>query len=629
MTTHSLTQRPLEQEPTLIERALMAVTAGLGLFLLAVVTVILGYQIAYLGRVFPGVSMAGADLSGVRRTQIDELMVEEFRYVDEGQILFTYEGDYWLHSPGELGLSLDAQGSAEAAYRMGRRGWPWERLATQYLAWRDGVSLSPQLTYDGNIAQTSLDRIAAQINRATVEASLSTNSLEVIVQPGQIGRTVNSMLTLSTMENYLLNMMNGEVPVIVEEHPPAILDVSEQAEIARNILSQATTLTVPGEGENEAGPWMFEPNRLAEMLTIERVEYEGGARYQVGLEAEQLRTFLEGIAPNLVIDQPENSRFIFNDDTQQLEVIKPAVIGRVLEVEDTIEHINQQLAAGEHEIELQFAYTYPAVTDEMSGEELGITELVSEQTTYFYGSSAARKHNIATAAAQFHGLLVPPGATFSMVENIGDISLDSGYAEALIIFGDRTIKGVGGGVCQVSTTLFRTVFFGGFPIVERYPHSYRVYYYEQNEWGGINTNLAGLDATVYAPIVDFKFKNDTPYWLLMETYVYNNSITWKFYSTSDGRSVEWQSSGLKNRVDPPDPVYEENSEFAKGQTKQVDWEAEGADVAIYRTVYRDGEVLHEDTINTHYRAWAAVCQYGPGTKGYPPDKPQSAEEFCK
>jgi vancomycin resistance protein YoaR len=175
---------------------------------------------------------------------------------------------------------------------------------------------------------------------------------------------------------------------------------------------------------------------------------------------------------------------------------------------------------------------------------------------------------------------------------------------------------VGGGVCQVSTTLFRTVFLGGFPVVERHPHAYRVGYYEQTSGGGYNTSYAGLDATVYVPIVDFKFSNDTPYWLLMETYVNpaNRRLTWKFYSTSDGRSVEWDTSGLKNKVDPPDPVYEENEELSKGTIKQVDWEAEGADVTITRTVYRDGDVYLSDQYTTHYLPWRAVYQYGPGTE---------------
>jgi vancomycin resistance protein YoaR len=265
-------------------------------------------------------------------------------------------------------------------------------------------------------------------------------------------------------------------------------------------------------------------------------------------------------------------------------------------------------------------FTNPQVTDEATAEQLGISEAVSVHTSYFYGSSSERIHNIELASARFHGVLIPPGGTLSMADLLGDVSLDSGYAEAWIIFGDRTIKGVGGGVCQVSTTLFRTAFLGGYQIDERYPHAYRVGYYEQTASGGYNPDYAGLDATVFAPVVDFKFTNDSQYWLLMETYVNaaGRSLTWKFYSTSDGRTVDWQTTGITNVVPELDPLYEENADLAKGEIKQVDWGVDGADVTVTRTVTRNGEVIHQDTINTHYVPWRDIYQYGPGTEDMPP-----------
>ena len=105
----------------------------------------------------------------------------------------------------------------------------------------------------------------------------------------------------------------------------------------------------------------------------------------------------------------------------------------------------------------------PEIPSSITGAEIGVTELLWSETSYFYGSSAERIQNIQAASKSFHGLLVAPGEIFSMGEHMADVSLENGFAEALIIFGGRTIKGVGGGVCQVSTTLFRTVFFGGYP----------------------------------------------------------------------------------------------------------------------------------------------------------------------
>ena len=166
---------------------------------------------------------------------------------------------------------------------------------------------------------------------------------------------------------------------------------------------------------------------------------------------------------------------------------------------------------------------------------------------------------------------------------------------------------------------FRTAFFAGLPINERHPHAYRVSYYEKVAGNNRNTDLAGLDATVYIPLVDLKFTNDTSYWILMEAYVNRaaSRITWKFYSTNDQRIVEWQTSGLTNRVEPKKPLYILNEELDAGEIKQVDWEAEGADVTVQRVVYREGETLFEDSYFTRYAPWRAVYEYGPGTEGIP------------
>ena len=255
----------------------------------------------------------------------------------------------------------------------------------------------------------------------------------------------------------------------------------------------------------------------------------------------------------------------------------------------------------------------PEVRDDATAASLGITELIYEGHSYFYGSSADRIQNIRAASASFHGVFVAPGEVFSMAKYLTDISLENGYAEAIIIVGDQSVRGVGGGVCQVSTTLFRTAFFAGFPIVERYPHAYRVGYYEQSSNGWVDTNLAGLDATVYVPMVDFKFRNDTPYWILMETYMTDYSLTWKFYSTSDGRSVDWSTTGVTNVTTPPEPVYREDPTLTTGTIKQVDWAVNGATVSVRRTVYKDGSVYFSDSINTTYVPWPDGYNYGPGT----------------
>jgi vancomycin resistance protein YoaR len=141
--------------------------------------------------------------------------------------------------------------------------------------------------------------------------------------------------------------------------------------------------------------------------------------------------------------------------------------------------------------------------------------------------------------------------------------------------------------------------------------------------------LAGLDATVYFPLVDFKFTNDTPYWILMKTEVNAaaRTLTWKFYSTPDGRTVNWDTTGPTNVVSAPSPLFEENPELKKNEMKQVDWSANGADITVTRTVSRNGAVLFQDTISTHYEPWRAICQYGPDSKN--PEKLAKEQELCR
>ncbi|MEA3350182.1 MAG: VanW family protein, partial [Chloroflexota bacterium] len=593
---------------------------GLGLFALSLAAVMIGFHISYVGKIYPGVCVGWVDLSGQTLQQAADQLSRAYDYPTRGTIILRDGDQSWGHSPLELGLIFDPEYNAREAYNLGRGGSVFERLGDQFQAWYQGMTLPVQMSLDQRIAYHQLKTIAAQIDIPTIEASLSVDGVDVVVRAGQIGRRLNIPATLAAIETLTQAMLDGEITMVVDEDAPVIMDVEAQAEIARRILSAPLTVKMPADSEGEHGPWVFARQDVGGMLTIERVATPEGEEYQVGLSDERMRSFLAEIGPGLARKQ-ENARFIFNDDTQELELIQPAVYGQLLDVEASIKVISEKTLAGEHTIALDMEYTIPEISDDATAESLSITELVSSHTTYFYGSSSSRRHNIHTAAARFHGIFVAPGETFSMAESLGNVSLDSGYTEAWIIYGDRTIKGVGGGVCQVSTTLFRAAFFGGFPIVERHPHAYRVYYYEQTYGGGNDPQWAGLDATVYVPVVDLKFTNDSDHWLLMETYAGNHYLTWKFYSASDGRTVEWETTGLTNIQEPAEPKYEENQELDKGEIKQVDWAIEGADVTVSRTVFRSGEILFADVFETHYQPWAAVCEYGPGTEGMPPEEP--------
>ncbi|MBK7454849.1 MAG: VanW family protein [Anaerolineales bacterium] len=611
-----------------LPRQIIAVlVGGLFLFLAIVLTWTLGYQLFYAGRIFPGVSVAGVDLSGLAPNDAALKLNQTLSYPITGKILFRDADKLWVASPAELGMVFDPSASSLAAYKYGRSGGVFGALASQVRAGGLGSDVAPVIIFDQRVAYTYLQNIAVQLDKPVLEASLRVDGTNVIAEPGQLGRFLNLDATLIYLGAQLQSFRDGEVALVIQESAPKLLDVSSQAEAARRILSQPLTLTLPNFREGDPGPWTYDVPVLVNMLGVTIDDSSGTAQMKVGLDRVALRNTLTELK-TFVDRQPDNARFVFNDGSGQIEPIAVSTIGRSMDVEASITAINEALLRGEHTIALSVSEEQPAVADTATGAELGVVQLVGEQTTYFYGSSDARIQNIVAAAERYHGLLVAPGETFSMGSVLGDVSLENGFAEALIIYGGRTIKGVGGGVCQVSTTLFRTVFFAGYPVAERYSHAYRVSYYEMDASGSVDTNFAGMDATVYFPLVDFKFVNDTSSWLLMETYVNvgARTITWKLYSTSDGRSVTWETTGPSNVVPPPEPLFEENSELRKNEIKQIDYAAQGADVNVTRTVWINGQVYFTDQFQTHYQPWQAICQYGPDTED--PEKKARKNNQC-
>jgi len=588
----------------------LALGAGLSLASAAAVAVagalvlVLGSRLIFAGRALPGVNAAGLDLGGMKRAEIEQALGTTLGYPQQGALLLGDQGQHWTAHPAELGVAVDVAGMADRALTVGRSGNLFQNLAEQLTAWNQGHPVPAVVVFDQAAGAAYLQRLAAQIDRPQIEASLGVDGLEIEMRPGQIGRRLDIQANLQALIPFVASMHDTSLDLMVEETPPLVLDASHQAALARSIVEQPLTLQAEA-----AGPWVLDPQMLAGMLRFNLVQNSQGAQYQVGLDSAQLAAFLEPLAPELA-RRPQNARFIFNDDTRQLDLLQEAVVGRTLDIPASLQAIESGLQQNRHQLDLVFQLEQPAVPSTATAAELGISQAVSVVSTYFGGSSPERVNNIRTASSAFHGLLVAPGETLAMGDVLGDISLDQGYSEALIIFGDRTIKGVGGGVCQVSTTLFRAAFMGGFEIVERYPHAYRVNYYEQ----GPGSPGPGLDATVFVPLVDFKFTNDTPNWLLMETYIYGTQLLWKFYSSSDGRQVQVSGPRISNEVDAPKPLFKENSDLDEGDIEQVDYQADGMDVVVTRTVTRDGLVLHDDVIKTHYLPWRAIFEYGPGTE---------------
>lgn len=246
----------------------------------------------------------------------------------------------------------------------------------------------------------------------------------------------------------------------------------------------------------------------------------------------------------------------------------------------------------------------PKVTTEQVNN-MGIKELVAQGSSIYSGSIPNRIYNVALAASRLDGVLIKPGEVFSFDKTVGDVSTLTGYKQAYVIQNGRTVLGDGGGVCQVSTTLFRAVLNAGLPVVERNPHAYRVHYYEEDLG-------PGYDAAVYIPTVDFKFTNDTGHYLLIKTIINTDaeSLTFELYGTKDNREVAISKAVTTASMPAPEPLYIDDPTLPKGQQKQIDFSAPGASVYFTRTVKKNGKVVLNDKFSSFYRPWQAVFMRG-------------------
>lgn len=238
---------------------------------------------------------------------------------------------------------------------------------------------------------------------------------------------------------------------------------------------------------------------------------------------------------------------------------------------------------------------------------MGIKELLASGTSLFQGSIESRIYNVSLGASRVNGVLVKPGDVFSFNEALGDVSAFTGYKQAYVIQNGRTVLGDGGGICQVSTTLFRAILNAGLPIVERHAHAYRVHYYEED-------SPPGIDATIYVPGVDLKFKNDTDHYILIQNFVdpVNLRLTFMLYGTKDDRQVTIGEPVILSQTPPPTPLYQDDPSLPKGAVKQVDWEAWGANIYFTRDIVKNGVKLPTEKFVSNFRPWQAV--YVRGTK---------------
>lgn len=322
-------------------------------------------------------------------------------------------------------------------------------------------------------------------------------------------------------------------------------------------------------------------------------------------DRERLSRRVRELAAEVIID-PKDARFEIRADDSV--TIVPGSEGLAPDIERLENDILKALTENKREVVLHLV-TVPPGRTAPELETMGVNGLLASYTTTFDPSMAGRTYNIKVAARAFDELLVLPGQEVSFNRVVGPRSFEAGYRTAPIIVNNEFVDGLGGGVCQVSTTLYNCVLLANLEIVERVCHSLPVSYVP-----------IGRDATVVYDAIDFIFRNNTDSYLLIKTYVSASQVTFKIFGNSSFKRDVSVYSWITEEIEPP-VVYKEDPNLPRGEQVVVQEGSKGFRAAAVRVVAKSGTIEKRETLPfSEYSPVKRVIAVGVGE----PAKPQLA-----
>lgn len=574
------------------KRLLLRISVVLSFLLLILVTGTLSFFAAYSKRIYPNSLVAGVNVSGKTINEAATILENNIHVPTE--IILSYQDQTFEIKSDDIDLDYDYIASAEKVYSFARSG----NVATDIKNRIDLLFASKNFNLVTNVDNTELVRIvsivAGQISIDAIDPSVTKVGGKVVVDKGSPGKEVDQEKLVAEIIQALSAYNTSQILVPVD-----IVDNT----LDENQKESLTTRAEKYLGKSLTLGYEYKNINLKDSDIFKLLDPKGSYK------ADEISVILKRAANTFERD-PQNPKFVF--DNGRVSEFEPALDGIRLDSED----LKNQLIKGLNdlemssviniEIEIPVVETPPEITTDKVNN-LGIKELLGRGTSTYYHSIPSRVHNVALAANRINGTLVKPGDTFSFNNTLGDVSAFTGYQQAYIISNGKTILGDGGGVCQVSTTLFRALLNSGVPISERQAHAYRVSYYEQG-------SPPGLDATVFSPSPDLKFVNDTPGYILIvaNADTKNYSLAIEIYGTSDGRISSISKPVVSSVVAPPDDLYQDDPTLPSGTIKQIEYKAWGSRVSFNYTVTRNGQEIIKKTFISNYKPWQAIYLRGTG-----------------
>ena len=570
-----------------------------------------GWQFWHTDRIFSGVRVAGVPVGGETRASALLRLHRELTPYPLAPVFLELRPEStvgagaardvvrrWALGAELLAPEADLEGAVNLAYHVGRQGSLLARILGQWRAFSGQKTVWPEVLVSEGVVRQAVGDAASEVRRPSRPAI----QIGEVSVPPQPGLDVDVAATAHLILAQLASGRSGTVPLQTYSTAPPQSAAGGSSQNSAGAGTSAFDSIAGGLAASQPVVLRHEESGTAFALDgalLQRIMPGGDPRF---LNEDALRFVVEGWA-NQVSYPAQDARLRFDDATSALTVIHPSRAGQRLDVDLTIEAVRNALTTDQRTGALPIISIPPAVSSSRV-QELGIRELVASGSTYFKGSSSTRVYNIEVAAEKLVGVVVPPNGVFSFNSAIEAVSGANGFEDSAIIWGDRTAVGVGGGVCQVSTTVFRAALEGGFPFLERHNHGYVVSWYGD----------PGFDATIYTPYVDLRFLNDTDAHLLIQPVVNSEEgiLTFRFYGTKPDRVVEIGEAVYEDIKEPGEPIYQEDASLEAGQIKQVEWAKDGLTATVIRKVTENGRT-REDPIRSVYRPWNAMFLYGPGT----------------
>lgn len=527
---------PLTTSTTRLLGLLPRLVLGLTAVLLLLAIGLFAFRALYSDRIYPTVVVGDVNVGGMTPIEATQQLTARANQLETSTIAFRYGNQVWTPTLSEIGASMDLQSSLADAQALGRTGDAVQRLAFtgDLLQQNQVVPLATSINH--RVLNAWFDQVDRDINQFAVNAAVVVNGTEITISPDVDGTIVDReaatariMAALATLEPF-----NADLPITVdipEIRAADLTAVKHDVEVAI-----ATPIRVIFENRS----WTVDGETLAQFATAETVLERGQPVAKLSLDINALAAHLRAEYAPLVNRKPIDARVGWNDGLVSLD---DSTTGIELRATAFAEALEESFLNGHQLVNVPVVEVRPTIDTDNLGA-LGITELLGRGDSTFHNGTWARDQNIHVATSLLNGALVPPGGTFSFNGAIGEITSDKGYQVADVIMNATVGRDIGGGVCQVSTTVFRAALMAGMPISEWWHHSFRLPGYEGVTWpAGYDASIlqSGSDPSAWS---DFKFENYTGSWLLVESWVSGSSNVVNIYGTSDGRAVEFQWWGI-------------------------------------------------------------------------------------